>query len=364
MTNGSKIIFYGWGTLLEQCFEQIVSIVGRTPDFIVDSDPSKHGRLLHGVVCIGLDQIAYLRHGKIFITVRNYESIVRACEEFQKFEISICVFERKSWSVTRITSPPALQAVQPVSLKGLTALVTGASRGLGAQVSNALSAAGCHLVLHARSVAGLASVADECRARGVSVDCVAADLQEPSAVETLAEMAGRRRIDILVNNAAFSPPIIAGDFLHPSASDCISCLQINSVSPLRLMQAVLPGMIGRNFGRIVNVSSSIQFRPDSVAYAMSKAALDKASVDMAAAVTGDISIVGVDPGAIATDMSGGVGGPVESAVTGVTLPIYLDASWNGRFITAQDYRGMSLQHALGKAACFANDMRPRQRGYL
>lgn len=139
-------------------------------------------------------------------------------------------------------------------LRGKVALVTGASKGLGVQVALALAEQGVHLVLAARSADALAEVCRAARARGVRASAVPVDLSAGESLEALVTHAEREfgRVDILVNNAAV---LHTADYakLDPEAVD--ETIRVNLRAPMLLARRVLPGMISRGEGHIVNVSS-------------------------------------------------------------------------------------------------------------
>ncbi|MFQ6328300.1 SDR family NAD(P)-dependent oxidoreductase [Nocardia sp. CWNU-33] len=144
---------------------------------------------------------------------------------------------------------------------GKTALVTGASSGIGAEFAAALAARGHDLVLVARSLDRLESLAAQLRDRhGVRVEVIGQDLAEPDAAARIAnELAARRlSIDTLVNNAGFGS---AGRFEELAADREHDQLMVNVVALAGLTRRLLPGMLERGSGEIVNVASTAAFQP-------------------------------------------------------------------------------------------------------
>ncbi|WP_322409416.1 SDR family NAD(P)-dependent oxidoreductase [Microbacterium invictum] len=141
-----------------------------------------------------------------------------------------------------------------------TALITGASSGLGAEYARQLAARGMDLVLVARDVAALERVAGEARASGGEVEILAADLLDADDRARVEERAGdpRHPIDLLVNNAGFGLPL-AFERNDPDAEARHLTLHVEVA--MRLMRAVLPGMLERGSGRIVNIASVAGFVP-------------------------------------------------------------------------------------------------------
>lgn len=137
-----------------------------------------------------------------------------------------------------------------LGIRGKRALVCGSSKGLGKGCALKLAEAGVDLVLNARGSEALEATAAELRALGVSVTAVAADITSPEGRAQVLEAAGE--IDILVTNAGGPPPGLWSDW---SRDDFIKALDGNMLTPIALMQAALPGMMARGWGRIVNITS-------------------------------------------------------------------------------------------------------------
>lgn len=135
-------------------------------------------------------------------------------------------------------------------LRGKRTLLTGASRGIGVHLARALAKEGAELVLTARDAASLAATAAECRDLGARVELVAADLGSAEDRARLVETAGV--LDVLVNNAGLEIPVA---YVEQSERDIARQLETNLVAPLDLTRKVLPGMLARRRGAIVNVSS-------------------------------------------------------------------------------------------------------------
>jgi 3-oxoacyl-[acyl-carrier protein] reductase len=138
-----------------------------------------------------------------------------------------------------------------LGIRGKRALVCGASKGLGRGCAEALAEAGVDLVLNARGAGALEATAADLRRRfQVNVLTVPADITtEAGRAEVLAQ-AGE--VDILVTNAGGPPPGIWSDW---EREDFIRALDANMLTPIALMKALLPGMIGRGWGRVVNITS-------------------------------------------------------------------------------------------------------------
>ena len=148
------------------------------------------------------------------------------------------------------------------------ALITGASSGLGAAFARAYAARGCDLALTARRVDRLEALAAELTAaHGIQAFVVPADLSEAGAeAAILAGVAARnRQVDILVNNAGFSIPQSFAAVPWPRQRDFLMTLV---VAPCALAHAVIPGMVTRGHGRIVNVASLAGFAPGAAGHSL------------------------------------------------------------------------------------------------
>jgi 3-oxoacyl-[acyl-carrier protein] reductase len=138
-----------------------------------------------------------------------------------------------------------------LGIAGKRALVCGASRGLGRGCAEALAAAGVHLVLNARTAGPLADTAAAIRAaHGVTVAEAAADITAEAGRAQVLAAAGQ--VDILVTNGGGPPPGLWSDWTR---EDFIRALDANMLTPIALMQALLPGMMARGWGRVVNITS-------------------------------------------------------------------------------------------------------------
>ena len=138
-----------------------------------------------------------------------------------------------------------------LGIRGKRALVTASSKGLGRGCAEAWAAAGVALVLNARGAEALEATAADLRARyQVNVVAVAADIVSPEGRAEVLKAAGQ--VDILVTNAGGPPPGLWSDW---SRDDFIKAIDANMLTPIALMQAMLPGMMEKGWGRVVNITS-------------------------------------------------------------------------------------------------------------
>jgi len=188
-----------------------------------------------------------------------------------------------------------------------TALITGASRGLGRALSLSLSAAGAHVVLVARGKAALDDVVNAIRARGGRAHGIVADIGDPDAAAAIAGQAAAvaGRVDLLINNAstlgALPMPLLTDTEPH----DFDRVFQVNVAGPFRLTRAVAGSMLLHGAGVVVNISSdaAVEAYPTWGAYSASKAALEHLTRVWAAETAGSgVRFISVDPGEMRTQM--------------------------------------------------------------
>jgi 3-oxoacyl-[acyl-carrier protein] reductase len=138
-----------------------------------------------------------------------------------------------------------------LGIKGKRALVCAASKGLGLACARALAEAGCDLVMNARGADALEAAAETIRTDfAVEVITVAADITTEDGRTAVLEAAGS--VDILVTNAGGPPP---GKWADWTREDFIAALDANMLAPIAMMTALLPDMMERGWGRVVNITS-------------------------------------------------------------------------------------------------------------
>ncbi|WP_438956404.1 SDR family oxidoreductase [Cognatiyoonia sp.] len=138
-----------------------------------------------------------------------------------------------------------------LGIRGKKALVCASSKGLGRGCAAALAEAGVDLIMNGRSADSLATAAEDIRAAfGVTVTEVAADVSTEAGQTTLLEAA--EGVDILVNNAGGPPPGMWTDWTR---DDFIAALDANMLAPIAMMNGLLPGMMDKGWGRVVNITS-------------------------------------------------------------------------------------------------------------
>jgi len=187
----------------------------------------------------------------------------------------------------------------------LTALITGASSGIGEVLAHCFARDGHRLVLVARSAHKLQALADALHAaHGTRVDVLPADLAQPGAAADLAAALRRRRrsVDVLVNNAGV---LEQGAFAAIAAERHQELIALNVAGLTAMLSAFLPGMLRRGRGRVLNVASIAAFQPvpTLASYAATKAYVLSLTEALAEELRGTgVSVGALCPGITATAM--------------------------------------------------------------
>ena len=188
-----------------------------------------------------------------------------------------------------------------MNLTGQRVLVTGASRGIGRAAALAFAKEGAHVIVTATSFEPLDSLMAAIQAQGGEGTVVVADLMQRSERHRLVERAGV--VDVLINNAG----MLGGrdKLYHTSLGTFERTLELNAVAPFDLIRLIVPGMVGRDRGTVINVSSSVGLKGRGTwgAYSTSKAALEGMSQSLSDELEGSgVRCIVVNPGGTRTDM--------------------------------------------------------------
>jgi short-subunit dehydrogenase len=230
-------------------------------------------------------------------------------------------------------------------------LITGAARGIGKLTALAFAKQGANLILHSRNLEHTKALEMELRAAGVEVFSVAAELSDQKAREKfLAEIDSKNlEISVVCNNAGLQTTY-RENFWEIHESDYISIYQVNTIAPIHISCHFLPKMLRTGFGRVICTGSGIAEQPELMAYAAAKFALYKFVIDTSPKLKGtDVTLNLMDPGWLRTDL-GGPNAPnsVETAIPGAIAAAFTNNSINGKWLSAQEYTGLSLEEAVQK----------------
>ena len=190
-------------------------------------------------------------------------------------------------------------------LSGKTAIVTGASRGIGAAIAQRLCEAGANVVLCSRSADAVGQIADTLQGNGYTVLAMAADISQKADVETLIEktISQFSQIDVLVNNAGITRDML---LMRLKDEDWDAVLQTNLTGTMYCTRAVLRPMIRQKSGRIINISSVVGLTGNAgqANYAAAKAGIIGFTKAIAKEVGArGITVNAIAPGFITTDMT-------------------------------------------------------------
>ncbi|WP_255955961.1 SDR family NAD(P)-dependent oxidoreductase [Streptomyces odontomachi] len=241
-----------------------------------------------------------------------------------------------------------------MSLNGKVALVTGAGRGIGRALATALAESGVRVACVARSEDELSRTVELITSGGGSAVAVPADLGDagtvPDVVHRVTAELGSP--DLLVNNAATVEPLGPSTDMKPDAWH--AAFTLNVITPAALSAALLPGMTGAGWGRIVNVSSGIVARPGTMiggnAYAATKAALEAHSLNLATEVAGTGVTVNVyRPGTVDTAMQAWIRRTGRGRLDGATYTRFVRNHEEGGLISSDDSARALLDRLAGDA---------------
>ncbi len=244
-----------------------------------------------------------------------------------------------------------------------TALVTGASSGIGLELARLLAADGHDLVIVARQPRRLEQLAEELRARsGVSVHCHPRDLSAPNAADELwAGLANAAiTVDVLINNAGVG---LYGRLETQDADALGRMLELNVVALTALTRLALPGMLERHWGRILNVASVAAYQPGGprmAAYYATKSYVLSLSKGLARELSGTgVSVTALCPGPTQTSFE------ERSGATGTALYKWVPAM-PAKAVALAGYRGMKRRSSvvipglMAKVLALAGELPPRR----
>lgn len=230
------------------------------------------------------------------------------------------------------------------------ALVTGASAGIGAEFARQLAARGMHLVLTARRAELMTELAAELHAKHATrCEIIAADLSAPGEVERLVHELSQRgvTVDLLVNNAGFG---VVGEVEQAEIPRLLEMIRLNVSALTELTYRLLPGMLTRKFGAILNVASLSAFQPVAYmgVYAATKAYVLHLSEALACEVQQrGVTVCAICPGVTRTSFFDLAGAPGwlqkhSSQTPEQVVRVGLNALGRGRWVIVPGWRNFLL----------------------
>lgn len=236
-------------------------------------------------------------------------------------------------------------------LQDRIALITGASRGIGAAIARAYAREGAHVILVARTVGALEELDDEIRSLGGQATLVPLDLEKTELIDGLAAPLFERfgRLDVLVANAGMFGKLTPTHQYPPDLWEKVFKLNVHANQ--RLLRAVHPLLHASPAGRVIFLSSSVARSPRAYwgAYAASKAALDNLALTYARETeAGNIRVNVVNPGATRTEMRAAAYPgedpltlPAPEAIAEIFVALAeAGSSRHGEWLDARDYCGL------------------------
>jgi NAD(P)-dependent dehydrogenase (short-subunit alcohol dehydrogenase family) len=226
-----------------------------------------------------------------------------------------------------------------IDLSGRTAVITGASRGLGEAMSRALAEAGAAIALVARDVERLKAVKSAIEAKGGIAELFTADVTRESDVTRLQEQVQQRfgAPQILINNAGTN---IRKPLIEFTLEEFRSVLDSSLISTFLLCRAFVPGMQGTGFGRILNMTSVMSHvsLPGRTAYSSAKTALLGFTRALSHELASEgITVNGISPGPFGTDMN---------------LPVMNNPEANAQFLASLPVGRWGKVEEIGALACY------------
>jgi 3-oxoacyl-[acyl-carrier protein] reductase len=219
-----------------------------------------------------------------------------------------------------------------MNLKDKVVLITGAGSGLGKALAVAAGQVGARVICAGRRKNKIQQTADEVNKAGGTGTAVEMDVTDLKSVEKGVKMAEKNGpIDVLINNAGIITGMKAVQDLPVEEWDKIMATNVRG--PYLLIRAILPGMIQRGFGRILNISAPIKHLPKASAYCASKCALDSLTKAVSYELKGlDILVNAVEPPFLDTEMHKGGKKPEDVVAQVMELATLEAGSQSGRIV--------------------------------
>ena len=243
---------------------------------------------------------------------------------------------------------------------GLVAIVTGASSGIGAATARELARLGARVVLAARRPAELEAEAGSIRDQGGEAIAIPVDISNAAQVQRLVERTYDTfgKVDVLVNNAGIGWTKL---LVNSSAEEIIDLVNINLTGAILMTRAVLPGMLERNQGAIINVSSVCGRVAVEPLYSATKYGIRGFSLSLRRQLSGsNVSVSLVSPGNIRTEMTADIKEPMdEPEIVATAIAKLISHPRREVVVPIKHYATVLLEQELPGLADFAYRLRHR-----
>lgn len=338
----SKLFFWGNGQLLAACFDELCVMLGGVPDGIVDSAEDKVGLQFRGIPCIHPNTLKKFEKPTIVISVRKHMPILASIKQYTSdANVFVVNFQMAYHKAIRLI-PAAETQSQSLKLpllkrfKGQTALVTGATKGVGLQLSLGLAEQGFNLIIVSRNEEELFAVRHNLSRFDVDIRVIATDLSTSSGIQYLVghENIADQSVDVIYNNAGVS--FSDRDCTH-KALDYESmqyAFNLNVMAPIAIAEHFLRRATQEKPVRIINVTTNLESSLNTT-YTITKAALNKYTFDSFSFYESNHAYMYLfDPGDVITPMNPNGVQPVSTILPAAWIPLYCKA------------RSLSVIHAI------------------
>lgn len=243
---------------------------------------------------------------------------------------------------------------------GMVAIVTGASAGIGAATARELARLGATVVLAARRPAELEAQAGAIRDQGGEALAITADISDAAQVQRLVDRTQETfgKVDVLVNNAGIGWTKL---LVNSAAEEIINLVNINLTGAILMTRAVLPGMLERNQGAIINVSSVCGRVAVEPLYSATKYGIRGFSLSLRRQLSGsNVSVSLVSPGNIRTEMTADINEPMaDPEIVARAIANVIERPRREVIVPLKHYATVLLEQELPGLADFAYRMRHR-----